>query len=60
MTSKIEDAREAIMYKLDDVIGAYKSSFTSTGQAAQLLVPENLRLLPLLILGLLKNVRVPP
>ncbi|KAJ3014838.1 COPII subunit [Thoreauomyces humboldtii] len=55
LTSKIEDAREALMYKLDDIIGAYKSAFTSSGQSVQLLVPENLKLLPLLILGLLKN-----
>ncbi|KAI9102462.1 hypothetical protein DFS34DRAFT_577162 [Phlyctochytrium arcticum] len=55
LTSKIEDAREALMYKLDDIMGAYKASFTTSGQAVQLLVPDNLKLLPLLILGMLKN-----
>ncbi|KND02225.1 uncharacterized protein SPPG_02707 [Spizellomyces punctatus DAOM BR117] len=55
LTSKIEDAREALMYKLDDIMGAYKSSFTTSGQAVQLLMPDNLKLLPLLTLGLLKN-----
>ncbi|KAI8824176.1 uncharacterized protein EV422DRAFT_493298 [Fimicolochytrium jonesii] len=55
LTSKIEDAREALMYKLDDIMGSYKSAFTTSGQAVQLLVPENLKLLPLMVLGLLKN-----
>ncbi|KAJ3166384.1 COPII subunit [Geranomyces variabilis] len=55
LSSKLEDARDALMYKLDDILGAYKSAFTSSGQSVQLLVPENLKLLPLLILGLLKN-----
>ncbi|KAI8911333.1 Sec23/Sec24 trunk domain-containing protein, partial [Powellomyces hirtus] len=55
LSSKIEDARDALMYKLDDILGAYKSAFTSSGQAVQLLVPDNLKLLPLFVLGLLKN-----
>ncbi|RKP03088.1 hypothetical protein CXG81DRAFT_9982 [Caulochytrium protostelioides] len=54
LTSKIEDARDAIQHKLIDILGAYKQSMTSSGQAGQLLTPANLRLLPLLCLGLLK------
>ncbi|KAJ3278706.1 COPII subunit [Borealophlyctis nickersoniae] len=55
LTSKIEDARDALSYKLNEIMGAYKQAFTTSSQAAQLLLPENLKLLPLLILGLLKN-----
>ncbi|KAI8807923.1 Sec23/Sec24 trunk domain-containing protein [Cladochytrium replicatum] len=55
LSSKIEDARDAIVHKLTDIMGAYKQNFTTSGQAVQLLLPENLKLLPLLILGLLKH-----
>jgi len=37
-------------------MGAYKQSFTASGQASQLLIIENLALLPALIQALLKNV----
>ncbi|KAJ3038754.1 COPII subunit [Rhizophlyctis rosea] len=55
LTSKIEDARDALMYKLNEMMAAYKQSFTTSSQATQLLLPENLKLLPLLTLGMLKN-----
>jgi hypothetical protein len=44
------------MYKLNEILAAFKAGFTSSGQNSQLLIPENLKLLPVLILGLLKNV----
>ncbi|KAJ3410439.1 COPII subunit, partial [Chytridiales sp. JEL 0842] len=55
LISKIEDAREAILYKLNEILAAFRSGFTSSGQSSQLMIPENLKLLPVLILGLLKN-----
>ncbi|KAJ3222906.1 COPII subunit [Clydaea vesicula] len=55
LTSKIEDAREAVLFKLIEIISSYKSNCTSSGQSMQLLVPENLKLLPILTLGLLKS-----
>ena len=56
LTSKMEDARDAITYKLIEILGAYKASFTTTAQATQVNVSENLKLLPILILALLKHV----
>ncbi|KAJ3208910.1 COPII subunit [Dinochytrium kinnereticum] len=55
LISKIEDARDAITYKLNEIIAAYRTAFSSSGQAAQLILPKNLKLLPVLILGLLKT-----
>lgn len=56
--ASLSDSREAVMYKLVEIMSAYKTNCTSSGQAAALLVPENLRLLPVLVLGLLKSVCV--
>ncbi|KAJ3167262.1 COPII subunit [Irineochytrium annulatum] len=55
LTSKIEDARDAITYKLNEILAAYKAGFTSSSQAVQLVLPNNLKMLPLMTLGLLKN-----
>ncbi|KAJ3107060.1 COPII subunit [Phlyctochytrium planicorne] len=55
LISKIEDARDAITYKLNEIIAAYRTAFSSSGQSAQLILPKNLKLLPVLILGLLKS-----
>ncbi len=58
MSSKIEDARDALMNKVVDLLTVYKGSMTSAGSgaSAQLSCPANLNLLPLLVCGLLKHV----
>lgn len=58
MSSKLEDARDAVVNKLVDVLKVYKDTMTSAGggASAQLAIPDNLRLLPLLCCGLVKHV----
>ncbi|KAI0918689.1 COPII subunit, variant 2 [Taiwanofungus camphoratus] len=60
ITHKLEDARDALFSKMMDILGAYKTSMTAAGAgaSAQLAIPENLKLLPVLVLGLLKNVGI--
>ncbi|GAA5907840.1 uncharacterized protein JCM6883_001909 [Sporobolomyces salmoneus] len=55
--SKLEDARDAVSNKLVDILGTYKATMTSAGSGAspQLVIAENMKFLPLLMLGLLKN-----
>ncbi|KAI9221027.1 protein transport protein SEC24 [Blastocladiella britannica] len=57
LESKFEDARDAIINKVVDILGTYKSgvSGNSSHSAAQLTAPENLKLLPVLALGLSKH-----
>jgi protein transport protein SEC24 len=52
----LEDAREALEYKLAEIIAVYRSLFKSSGQGEMLILPNNMKFLPLFILGLLKNV----
>ena len=56
--TSLEDARDAVSNKLVDVLGTYKATMTSAGSGAspQLVIAENMKFLPLLMLGLLKNV----
>lgn len=54
LSNKLEDARDAILNKMHDILLAIKASF-QTGQNPQLLLTENLRLLPLLLLAVLKS-----
>lgn len=56
LTAKMEDAREAVLYKLIDILGAYKTNFTTSAQSIQLLLCENLKHLAALVLGIMKNV----
>lgn len=56
LSSKIDDARNLITNTCIDIMGSYKSAFTSSGQASQLLITENLSLLPVFTSALLKNV----
>lgn len=58
LTHKLEDARDLIQKSLIDILIAYKTSMTSggAGASAQLAISENLKMLPVLTLGLLKNV----
>ena len=37
-------------------MGAFKVGFTTTGQSLQVMMPDSLKLLPVMILGLLKSV----
>jgi protein transport protein SEC24 len=57
---KLEDARDYILQKLIDILTTYKSSMTAAGAgaSAQLAISENLKMLPMLVLGLLKNVGI--
>ncbi|KAJ3205175.1 COPII subunit [Entophlyctis luteolus] len=53
--SHIEAARDEMVNKLCDIVGTYKSTFTSSGQNGMLVLPENLKLLPLLVMSTLKH-----
>lgn len=61
MQSRLEDARDAVTNKLVDIFTAYKNTMTSSGSGAspQLVTSDNMKFLPLLLLGLLKHVSVP-
>lgn len=58
ITHKLEDSRDALFNKLVEILQAYKASMTAAGAgaSAQLAVSENMKTLPVLVLGLLKNV----
>ncbi|KAI0763029.1 protein transporter SEC24 [Trametes elegans] len=60
LTHKLEDARDAVFNKMVDILSAYKGSMTAAGAgaSAQLAISENLKMLPVLLLGLLKNVGI--
>ena len=62
LTHKLEDARDLLHKMMIDILVAYKTSMTSggAGASAQLAISENLRMLPVLTLGLLKNVSSEP
>ncbi|EPQ25914.1 uncharacterized protein PFL1_06588 [Pseudozyma flocculosa PF-1] len=58
--ARLEDARDAVFNKLVDIFSTYKSTMTSAGSGAspQLSIANNMALLPLLLLGLLKHVGI--
>ena len=58
LTHKLEDARDAVTNKMVEILQTYKASMTAAGAgaSAQLAICENLKMLPVLLLGLLKNV----
>ncbi|PPR00131.1 hypothetical protein CVT24_008933 [Panaeolus cyanescens] len=60
LTHKLEDSRDYIFQKLVELLVAYKTSMTSSGAgaSAQLAICDNLKMLPVLVLGLLKNVGI--
>lgn len=60
LSHKLEDARDALTNKMVEILGAYKSTMTAAGSgaSAQLAISDNMRMLPLLVLGLLKNVGI--
>lgn len=58
LTSKLDDARDAIVNKVVDLLGVYKTHILGSGSGStpQLTLSDNLKLLPVLTLGLLKHV----
>jgi hypothetical protein len=58
LSSSLESARDFIMNKLTEIFAAYKTNVlaSNTGGSTPLQISANLRLLPMLCLGLLKNV----
>lgn len=58
VSHKLEDARDAITNKLVDILTTYKNTMTAAGggASAQLSISDNMKMLPLLCLGLLKHV----
>lgn len=59
LTHKLEDSRDALYSRMVEILTAYKSSMTAAGSgaSAQLALCENMKMLPVLMLGLVKNVR---
>ena len=62
LSTKLEDAREAVQYKCVEVLGAFKTECTRSqlGATTDLQVPRNLQLLPLMCLSILKHTSVRP
>ena len=62
LSSGLEAARDVINAKLVEIFSAYKTNVlaSNTGGSTPLQISANLKLLPLLALGLLKNVHVLP
>lgn len=60
ITHKLEDSREYINQKLVDLLTGYKNSIMTAGASAsaQLAITDNMKSLPLLVLGLIKNVAI--
>jgi protein transport protein SEC24 len=56
LSSKLEDARDAVTNKVADILTAYKNSMTGGGGGGQLATADNMKMLPVLALGLLKHV----
>ncbi|KAF9982767.1 COPII subunit [Modicella reniformis] len=58
MSAKLDDARDALTNKCVDILGVYKTHLTasSSGATPNLQLSDNLKLLPLLTLGMLKHV----
>jgi hypothetical protein len=60
LSHKLEDARDSVVNKVVEILGAYKASMTAGGAAAasQLGIPDNMRMFPVLMLAILKSVAV--
>jgi protein transport protein SEC24 len=58
LTNKLEDSRDYVFQRLVELLISYKTSMTSSGAgaSAQLAISDNMKMLPVLVLGLLKNV----
>jgi protein transport protein SEC24 len=55
LSHSLEDTRGALLTKMADVLGAYRAG-VAKGGAGELVVGENLRVLPVLMLAILKTV----
>jgi protein transport protein SEC24 len=56
LSTKLSDARQALLNKCVDILTVYRSSFASPQTSStQLILPESLKLLPLYTLALIKN-----
>jgi hypothetical protein len=55
---KLEDARDALINKCVDILGVYRSGVLGVGNGpvTQMPICDNMKLFPLIILGILKNV----
>lgn len=61
ISSSLTDAREALVNAVVDLISAYKSNMSNLQQQqSSLVVPASMRLFPVYILALLKQVRKTP
>lgn len=60
LSHKLDDARDAVANKLVDIMTAYRTSMTAGGAGAnaQLAIADNMKMLPVLTLGLVKNIAV--
>jgi len=60
LTNKLEDSRDYVFQRLVELLISYKTSMTSSGAgaSAQLAISDNMKMLPVLVLGLLKNVGI--
>jgi protein transport protein SEC24 len=56
LSSELKDTQDAITNKVSDILTAYKTSLTGGGGGGQLATADNMKLLPVLALGLLKHV----
>lgn len=56
LTTSLDEARKAILYKMTEILAVYKSIYGASMQPGAVIAPPNLKLLPALILGLMKNV----
>lgn len=56
LTTKLSDAREALVNKCIDILAIYRQELAATSPLGQLILPETLKVLPLYILGLVKNI----
>lgn len=58
VSSKLEDARDALTNKMVDILTVYKNTMTASGggASAALSLAENMKFLPILVLGILKHV----
>lgn len=51
----MEDSREAVQYKLIEILSTYKQHIATNTQAIQVNITDNMKLLPILTLALLKH-----
>ena len=57
LTAKLEDARDALIYKVIELLAVYRSHFAKNIAGTTLMIPEQLRHFALMMLSLVKHVR---